>query len=111
MTENKRIIYEVDLHYRNMDEETLDRIHTYTICEELEEDDGAEWYLNEIVVHAKALEDYRFCVDCDTVFDFWKYNHSLEDAGHEGHNVRLLTPEEFKEAVKDCVESGCFKEE
>jgi hypothetical protein len=55
------------------------------------------------------LEDFRFCEDCDTVFDFWKYD-SMEDTGHEGHNIRMLTAEEYKEAVESCREAGCFDE-
>ena len=54
-------------------------------------------------------EKWRYCEDCKTVFDFWKYD-DLEAAGHEGHNVRMLTPEEHAEAVKSCEEAGCHDE-
>jgi len=54
-------------------------------------------------------EDYRFCEDCNMVFDYWKYD-SLEDAGHEGHKVRKVTEQEFWDAVEQCRKGGCFKE-
>lgn len=57
----------------------------------------------------KSKDAYRFCVDCDTIIDFWKYD-SIEDTDHEGHNIRMLTEEEYKEAVKDCKDRGCFDE-
>ena len=49
---------------------------------------------------------WRYCEDCKTIFDFWKYD-SLEDAGHDGHNIRILTLEEYLEATKSCKEAGC----
>lgn len=55
-------------------------------------------------------DDYRYCEDCQTVFDFWKFD-SLADAGHDGHKVRMLTFKEFVEAVKACREAGCFDEQ
>lgn len=58
----------------------------------------------------RDLVSYRFCTTCNTIFDFWKYD-SLEDAGHEPPcEVRMLTAEEYKQAVKECEEAGCFDE-
>ena len=53
--------------------------------------------------------DYGFCINCQTIFDLWKYN-KLEDSGHEGHKTRPITDEEFKQAVEQCREMGCFEE-
>uniref|UniRef100_A0A6M3JZG6 Uncharacterized protein n=1 Tax=viral metagenome TaxID=1070528 RepID=A0A6M3JZG6_9ZZZZ len=58
--------------------------------------------------------DYRWCVDCDEPFDFWKYD-SIKDTDHEGHTLREVTDEEFRNCVKGCAEIGelgycCFTE-
>lgn len=42
--------------------------------------------------------------------DFWKYDHNIKDAGHEGCKWRYVTEEELKECVSDCEENGCFEE-
>lgn len=39
---------------------------------------------------------YRYCEDCKTVFNYWKARANLEP-GHEDHNVRILTLEEYLE--------------
>jgi len=58
----------------------------------------------------RDLVAYRHCITCGTTFDFWKYD-SLEDAGHGPPcEVRMLTAEEYNEAVKSCEEQGCFDE-
>lgn len=54
--------------------------------------------------------DYKYCIDCGMVFDFWKYDYDLDDAGHDGHRIRELTQEEYREALKSCEAAGCFKE-
>lgn len=55
-------------------------------------------------------EEYKYCIDCKMVFDFWKYDHNLDDAGHNGHRIRELTDWEYEEALKSCEEAGCFEE-
>lgn len=57
----------------------------------------------------RDLLAYRYCIDCDTIIDWWKYD-SIEDTGHKGCNTRMLTAEEYKEAVKSCKQWGCFDE-
>ena len=54
-------------------------------------------------------EDYIYCEDCQTYADFWKYDHNIEDAGHKGHNWRLVNADELEECIKDCKEEGCFE--
>jgi len=56
-----------------------------------------------------SRNNWRYCERCKQVFDLWKYD-SLEDAGHEGHKLRMLTDEEYAEALKECEEHGCFEE-
>jgi len=58
--------------------------------------------------HPKS--DYGICDTCNEGFDRWKYG-DLESAGHEGHNVREPTNQEYEEAVRMCLEDGCDKEE
>jgi len=55
--------------------------------------------------------DYRFCETCQAFFDFWKYEHDLADAGHEGHRVREVTEEEYRELLRECQEAGCLDEQ
>jgi hypothetical protein len=56
----------------------------------------------------KRRQDYKYCIDCRTIFDFWKYDHDLWEAGHNGHRIRELTDREFREAIKECEKEGCF---
>lgn len=55
-------------------------------------------------------QDYIYCEDCQMLVDFWKYDHNIGDAGHEGCNWRYVTDEELAEAIEDCRENGCFEE-
>jgi len=57
------------------------------------------------------LTDYLYCETCGMVVDFWKYDHDLEAAGHDGCTTRPLTPAEYEQAVKSCEAAGCFDEE
>lgn len=57
------------------------------------------------------VTDYIYCKDCDEYIDFWKYNHSLEDYGHENCRWRYVTKKELKACVKDCEEMECFDEQ
>ena len=57
----------------------------------------------------RDLRAYRYCIDHGVVIDFWKYE-SMEDAGHSECNTRMLTREEYEEAVKECEKVGCFDE-
>ena len=43
--------------------------------------------------------DYIYCEDCNEYADFWRYNHSIEDAGHKECNWRYVTEEELKKLV------------
>jgi hypothetical protein len=61
-------------------------------------------------LHGKTVKDYIYCKTCNTIFDFWKYDHDISDAGHEDCEWRYVTEEELKECVKNCEESGCFEE-
>lgn len=54
-------------------------------------------------------EKWLYCIDCDTVFDMYKYDN-IEDTGHSECNLRKLTQKEKLEAYKECKEEGCFKE-
>jgi hypothetical protein len=60
--------------------------------------------MSESEIDEMTVNDYLFCVDCEEFVDWWKYR-DLEDAGHEGHKVRNVTPEELKECVADCKET------
>lgn len=55
--------------------------------------------------------DYAYCKDCDMFIDLWKYDHDIEDAGHEGHSIFPVTEEEFKDIMASCEKAGCFDEE
>lgn len=56
-------------------------------------------------IQGMVAADYIFCEDCGIWVDFWKYEN-LEEAGHEGHNVRNpKSYEELKECVDDCQET------
>lgn len=59
----------------------------------------------------KTTKEYIFCETCQMFVDFWKYNNSIEDAGHEGCKWRYVTEEELKVCIEDCKENGCFEEE
>lgn len=55
-------------------------------------------------------QDYIFCEDCQMFVDFWKYDHNIVDAGHEGCNWRYVTDEELAVCIEDCQQNGCFDE-
>ena len=55
-------------------------------------------------------KDYRMCDSCSVGFDLWKYG-DLKSTGHGRHILRDLTDEEYEEAVKQCLEDGCDKEQ
>jgi len=55
-------------------------------------------------------KDFIYCEDCETYADFWKYDHNIENAGHEDCNWRYVTDEELKGCLKDCEEEGCLNE-
>ena len=57
-----------------------------------------------------ATKDYIYCEFCKEFVDLWKYD-SIEDTGHDECKWRYVTDKELKECIKDCKESGCFKEE
>jgi hypothetical protein len=63
------------------------------------------------VRESKKTTDYIFCETCDMFVDFWKYDHDIEAAGHEGHTWRYVTQEELDKLVKACRKHGCFEEE
>jgi len=54
-------------------------------------------------------KDYIFCEDCQMFVDFWKYDHNIKDAGHEGHDWRYVTDEELAICIEDCKQNGCFE--
>lgn len=53
------------------------------------------------------LSDYLYCLTCDTIFDYWKYD-CLNDAGHTLCKTRRLTQKEYELALKSCKEVGCY---
>lgn len=55
-------------------------------------------------------EDYIYCEDCEEYVDFWKYDHSIEDAGHKDCKWRYVNKIELKGCMRDCEEEGCFAE-
>jgi len=54
--------------------------------------------------------DYLYCKTCNALFDFWKYDYNLADAGHEGCEVRPITDAEFAECLLECQAAGCLDE-
>lgn len=54
--------------------------------------------------HNLSTKDYAYCEDCKCLFDLWKYDYSLKDAGHEGCKVREITAEELPECIASCEE-------
>jgi len=59
----------------------------------------------EFQIEGFTVNDYFCCETCGgTYVDWWKYK-DLDDAGHEGHKVRNVTPEQLKECVADCKET------
>jgi len=58
----------------------------------------------------KTVHDYIYCEDCKMFVDFWKYDHSIVSAGHDGCNWRYVTKEELKNCIAGCREHGCFEE-
>ncbi len=57
-----------------------------------------------------TTKDYIYCKDCETFVDFWKYDHSLKDCGHDKCKWRYVTKEELKGLIEDCKKDGCFDE-
>ena len=57
-----------------------------------------------------TVNDYAYCEDCDTYFDWWKYE-TLEDTGHDGHRVRNVDAQELETLLKECEEDDCLEEE
>lgn len=58
----------------------------------------------------KNKEDYIYCETCKMMVDFWKYDYSLEQAGHEDCKWRYVTNKGLKECIKECQKEGCFDE-
>lgn len=58
-----------------------------------------------------TTKDYIYCSTCQMYVDFWKYGHSIRDAGHSLCNWRYVTPDELTNCIEDCLASGCFDEE
>lgn len=54
--------------------------------------------------------DYIFCEDCNIWVDLWKYD-SIEDTGHAQCHWRYARPEELPDLIRDCKDSGCFREQ
>lgn len=58
-----------------------------------------------------SVLDYGYCETCECFFDFFKYEHDIDNAGHKDCNWRYVTEEELVHTVNDCVEDGCFTED
>ena len=56
-------------------------------------------------------EDYIYCEDCENYVDFWRYDRSIKDTDHSGHNWRYVTEEELKVCIQDCMDDGCIKKD
>lgn len=49
-------------------------------------------------------KDFIYCEDCQMYVDFWKYDHNIDDAGHNGCNWRQVNDEELAQCIEDCKE-------
>ena len=59
----------------------------------------------------RKRSDWIYCHDCEMFVDFWKYDYSLEDAGHaDCVQISFPTPEEYEELKTECQENGCEEE-
>lgn len=65
---------------------------------------------DNLVKYALGKEDYIYCETCKMFVDYWKYDHDIADAGHEGCQWRFVTDEELAGCIQDCLEAGCFSE-
>ncbi len=55
---------------------------------------------------------YGLCPGCNTFYDYWKYGETdFKCPSCQTTTLRELTPEELADALIDCEEDGCFKEE
>jgi hypothetical protein len=55
---------------------------------------------------------YGFCEECQCFYDYWKYREiDFVCPGHCGNKLRELTADELAEALRDCEQDECFKEE
>jgi hypothetical protein len=58
----------------------------------------------EIEIHGMTCEDFIVCEDCQEIVDFWKYDHNIQDTGHENCRWRYATTEELRGFVAACEE-------
>lgn len=55
-------------------------------------------------------EDYIYCEDCKTFVDLYKYDHRVEDAGHQDCTWRFVTEDELRVCIAECEKEGCFRD-
>jgi hypothetical protein len=86
----ERKAHEVDIIYRNMNDDTMDHIHTHTVGDQMEEDDMF-WEIKEILVHAKdepcpitgEVEDeevYVFPIELNGEWVGWVTAQNIQEA-------------------------------
>lgn len=53
----------------------------------------------------KGMNDYIYCSDCNCYVSFFKYGHSIEDSGHDGHQWRYVDPNELMDCIVSDLET------
>jgi hypothetical protein len=64
----------------------------------------------KIIGETMDNKDYIYCETCEMFVDFYKYDHNLEQAGHDKCKWRYVTDEELKGCISDCKHDGCNKQ-
>ncbi|MFA5152111.1 MAG: hypothetical protein WC554_06115 [Clostridia bacterium] len=54
--------------------------------------------------HNLSEKDFGYCETCKTFYDLWKFDFSVENAGHGACVTRAITPEELPACIKGCEE-------
>tara|TARA_Y100000310_G_scaffold81692_1_gene78249 strand:+ start:82 stop:309 length:228 start_codon:yes stop_codon:yes gene_type:complete len=54
-------------------------------------------------------DHFKYCPECESYFDFYVYDFSLEASGHDKcKGVRTVTSEEHVDLIKVCLDVGCI---
>jgi hypothetical protein len=54
--------------------------------------------------HNLSTKDYGYCETCETFYDLWKFDYSVESAGHGSCMTREITADELKKCIEQCEE-------